>query len=592
MGDTGAKTQRVLFGAGLAALIVACDGGGGGDTARIRIEGNLQAGIDFDRVTLALRAAGDERDFYSATWEVGSAALPQLPATLVVRRGAVDRIEVTGEALLKAFVVDRQVATLDFSDARGREARLLFGPHYACGNGRRDEGESCDCGSESTQSSECRTPNSDVAPDACRTNCTRARCGDGVIDTGEECDDNNTVDTDSCRANCTVNRCGDGVPRHGALCFAEAKGSPFAGAFEGIWVTGINIAAVDLNSDGADDLLSCCSKLQFGPFPSYGFSVRLSNGDGSFAAPIVHQGAYGPLAVGHFGDAAHVNLVTVDFGGNGPLRLWEGDGAGHFVSRIAIATPSPSAPNSPSRMWRAVIAADVNGDGLSDVVASDDAQVAIFRSDGRGGMLAGESIAAPRVYQISAGDISGDGLDDLVWVWAEGAKTNTTISISRSAPGVVTLKGPTTSLSDVRVSLVDVDGDGHLELIATGKRPFHGTVSGDVEVFHLDAAGAFTPGTAPPHDFLPPSCAASFGDLDGNGMGDLVLDSLSIFLGLKTIGLDTAQVVPFQHLALPACGSVALGDFDGDGWRDIATAACAQNQLFCPNELVVMLNRP
>jgi cysteine-rich repeat protein len=42
--------------------------------------------------------------------------------------------------------------------------------------------------------------NSDTAPDRCRTNCQNARCGDGVIDTGEECDDANEVVGDGCES--------------------------------------------------------------------------------------------------------------------------------------------------------------------------------------------------------------------------------------------------------------------------------------------------------------------------------------------------------------------------------------------------------
>lgn len=44
--------------------------------------------------------------------------------------------------------------------------------------------------------------NDDARPDACRTDCTPARCGDGVVDSGEWCDDGNTADGDGCSAVC------------------------------------------------------------------------------------------------------------------------------------------------------------------------------------------------------------------------------------------------------------------------------------------------------------------------------------------------------------------------------------------------------
>ncbi|MDP6946695.1 MAG: hypothetical protein QF464_21275, partial [Myxococcota bacterium] len=46
--------------------------------------------------------------------------------------------------------------------------------------------------------------NSDTEPNACRTNCMVASCGDGVVDAEETCDDGNIDDTDLCTKECTV----------------------------------------------------------------------------------------------------------------------------------------------------------------------------------------------------------------------------------------------------------------------------------------------------------------------------------------------------------------------------------------------------
>jgi cysteine-rich repeat protein len=75
-----------------------------------------------------------------------------------------------------------------------------------CGDGTRvADCEECDDGAA----------NSDVAPDACRSNCTIPRCGDGVADVahGEECDDGNDVRCDGC-TECRLEiglSCGDGA---------------------------------------------------------------------------------------------------------------------------------------------------------------------------------------------------------------------------------------------------------------------------------------------------------------------------------------------------------------------------------------------
>jgi cysteine-rich repeat protein len=53
-------------------------------------------------------------------------------------------------------------------------------------------------------------PNSDDTANFCRSDCTLPRCGDGVVDAGEACDDGNSSNNDTCLNNCLVARCGDG----------------------------------------------------------------------------------------------------------------------------------------------------------------------------------------------------------------------------------------------------------------------------------------------------------------------------------------------------------------------------------------------
>ncbi len=77
-----------------------------------------------------------------------------------------------------------------------------------CGDNVIDSGEECDDGPS----------NSDTLANACRTNCELHHCGDGIVDTGEACDDGNTTDGDDCRNNCSTANCGDGVADPGEDC--------------------------------------------------------------------------------------------------------------------------------------------------------------------------------------------------------------------------------------------------------------------------------------------------------------------------------------------------------------------------------------
>jgi MYXO-CTERM domain-containing protein len=86
-----------------------------------------------------------------------------------------------------------------------------------CGDGEVNTAdESCDDGDA----------NSDTEPDACRTDCQPAVCGDGVVDTGEQCDDGNDDEEDDCLSDCTL--ADSGVTPGGCGCRTGAGSTPVA----------------------------------------------------------------------------------------------------------------------------------------------------------------------------------------------------------------------------------------------------------------------------------------------------------------------------------------------------------------------------
>jgi cysteine-rich repeat protein len=74
-----------------------------------------------------------------------------------------------------------------------------------CGNGIVETGEECDDGNA-------------IDEDFCSNNCLRYVCGNGRVDPGEECDDGNQVDTDACANDCLKNVCGNGRVDPGEEC--------------------------------------------------------------------------------------------------------------------------------------------------------------------------------------------------------------------------------------------------------------------------------------------------------------------------------------------------------------------------------------
>ncbi len=98
--------------------------------------------------------------------------------TWIVKRGVgvVDR-QIAEDAANIAFSA-ALVASEEAGDAAMPDSEII--PTAVCGDGILTPvaGEECDH----------NDANSDTEPDACRTNCRNASCGDGVIDTGETCD--------------------------------------------------------------------------------------------------------------------------------------------------------------------------------------------------------------------------------------------------------------------------------------------------------------------------------------------------------------------------------------------------------------------
>jgi cysteine-rich repeat protein len=75
---------------------------------------------------------------------------------------------------------------------------LLVRGAVRCGDGIVQPPEACDDGN-------------DADGDGCSAECSIEICGNGKVEPPEECDDGNSVDFDGCSTNCMIEFCGDGV---------------------------------------------------------------------------------------------------------------------------------------------------------------------------------------------------------------------------------------------------------------------------------------------------------------------------------------------------------------------------------------------
>jgi len=128
-----------------------------------------------------------------------------------------------------------------------------------------------------------------------------------------------------------------------------------------------------------------------------------------------------------------------------------------------------------------VACADVNGDGLADLIAGSGPGVRarVASSTAATGAEIYDYFAAPPGYwgglNLTAGDVTGDGLADIIAGSGSGAAWVRVFSGADSR-AVATLQGPASGYTGgVRVGVVDADGDGLLD-IAAAQGPSGGLV--------------------------------------------------------------------------------------------------------------------
>jgi hypothetical protein len=160
--------------------------------------------------------------------------------------------------------------------------------------------------------------------------------------------------------------------------------------------------------------------------------VLLSNGDGTFQAPVFYAVGQDPrdLAVGDVNLDTFPDITSSDAGGLGTITVLINDGAGGFATGLQLPTGEGT---------RSVDSADLDGDGDGDlaVVANDPtigAAVIVLQNIAD---TAGEiAFAAPQALSVDAdpnfvlaADMNGDPALDLVTVNADDGDTGGSVSV-------------------------------------------------------------------------------------------------------------------------------------------------------------------
>jgi hypothetical protein len=357
-----------------------------------------------------------------------------------------------------------------------------------------------------------------------------------------------------------------------------------------------NLSVTDLDGDGNPDIfLGTFTGPDFAADPlSNGLFISfLGHGDGSFFG----ANAYVPLGPGAFGinffDTADFNgdtkpdMATIDIdNNNGPyLSVLLGNGDGTFTTQAPI--PLTANLNSPSSV-NAFLAADLNGDGKSDIVFahtnnSQAPLISVLIGKGNGTFATQVDYAAPGpVVSVAAIDLNADKKPDLALI----------VNPGNSFPPTATLlytmlnKGDGTFAAPVQVDAKpylaflaagDVSGDGVPDLVASAPGGVTNSIAGATYLYigngngTLKSAETLAGGANP--------SAVAIADMNGDGKTDIVVSGTSnIATGYVQVLLNNGsggftQAAPAStDDAFPS--SVAIGDMDKDGHPDVILSGC------------------
>ena len=220
------------------------------------------------------------------------------------------------------------------------------------------------------------------------------------------------------------------------------------------------ITVADVNGDGYPDIIVADrSSDPAKPVPCY---VCLNDAKGRFPEeiPLPTQSATIIVAADLDGDGK-IDLFVPHRDGGRSLIFWN-DGTGKFA-----APPMPFGPEKST--VRAALAADMDGDGIIDLVVGD-ARIGLFIDRGKGGRTFEEPIPVGEksgaIYSISVMDMNRDGKPDLVVGW-QGARGS--IFFNQSHANTLGFKEALWNDGKGSVyglALGDLNGDGWPDIVA------------------------------------------------------------------------------------------------------------------------------
>ena len=380
------------------------------------------------------------------------------------------------------------------------------------------------------------------------------------------------------------------APSAGPLAFLDGLfEAPWRGFDTGTFGHGFgpsSFAVGDLDGDGDLDILVGDSF-----FGSPGISVLKNNGDQTFAAPVYYpvplQEVVGGVALSDFdgdGDLDAFATIRGSFDQMTKIKVWRNNGDGTFAAPIEFPTGQGPA---------GIVIADFTGDGKPDVITANygGSSISLLRHNGLNGQQAGflppvTFNATNHAEKIAAADVNGDGILDVVVGETVDIGPLATLAVmintgnGNFAAPVIYDAAPGGRFGSTAVALADLDNDGDVDLIGGGLYENGSIDNGAVTIRRNNGNGTFGAAeiilfTNP--NFVPNPKEITTGILNGDGFPDIVAAvpsgrAIEGFVVVNSNGSGGFNT-PVYYEASQQTFDVAVVDLDKDGHGDVITVA-------------------
>lgn len=250
-------------------------------------------------------------------------------------------------------------------------------------------------------------------------------------------------------------------------------------------------------------------------------------------------------------------------------------------TRILFAQTFTEVPGTPFEGVRAASIAfsDINGDGYNDVLITGENNATLpiaklYTNNGAG--VFSEIIPSPfdgvSRSGIAFSDVNGDGHDDVLITGRDTSFGPNTKLYTNDGTGHFTkiTNTPFDSVYSGSVAFSDVNGDGHNDVLITGWNSASGPIA---KLYTNDGTGIFTEKTGTPFKGVWHSSLA-FSDLNGDtheevlitGINNVGEYSTKLYTNDGTGNFTEVTGTPFTAIAYSA---VVFSDVNSDGYQDL-----------------------